>query len=102
MNEIGVYDEVFLSTLLGVIEHGGEMPIGGPVRTQNALVWTEGGGAGGEPRTIIINTMAHRYTYTVPKLVTIRGRYTLYSALSDIEPSGQVRSIRKYYILVRH
>jgi hypothetical protein len=102
MSQIGIYDERFLPALLGVINHDGMLPDGAIIRTENALIWTEGSGVGDEPRTIIINTMACRYTYTVPKLMVIRGRYTLYSALSDIEPSGQVRNIRKYYILVRH
>ncbi len=68
-------------------------------RSHAAIVWTDKiGGFGDEPDRLIINTMSQQLVYTNPRLIFYSNRLIVLSALSDRDPSGTLRTIRKYYI----
>lgn len=70
-------------------------------RFQAAIMWTDKvGGMGDDPTSLTINTMAWQFVFTVPRLVFMNNRQQVFSALSDRDASGTLRTIKKYYILV--
>lgn len=101
MMPIAIYNENEGRGLQSKLYDSSELLLGYEVLLTSAIFWTEHEGPLEEARYLVINTKARRYTFTVPKLVAANTRFLLFSGLSDTDPSGTLRTLRKCYILIQ-
>lgn len=98
--EIALYSEEVGRALVPNLHAFSEPPVGFEFRA-GAVCWTEHEGPLEEARYLVVNTAQRRFTFTAPKLISVVGPFILFSGLSDTDPSGTPRSLRKCYILMK-
>lgn len=101
MMNVAFYDEEQGQALKDAEWSFQEPPVGFYFLTCSPVIWTESTGAGMDTVSqLIINTKPRRYTFDVPRLVKMQGRFIMLSAIESGDASGTLRTLKKRYILL--